>query len=817
MTNYFRNAKFITTDFVPFSKRTNAWGEHRPALYQHTELVPEGGIPFYFKDFEIKKAGKSVIYFTALGCVDVYINGKRIGTGEMNPGWTNYNKRVMYLSYDITSALKKGKNRILAVTAPGWYSSRISGGIYGYNCPSFAASIVSGGKEILFTDETWFAAVGGETRFSDIWDGEYIDARFPSYAEMSIAGKVVKDKKKAIVFYYEGEITPFVGPEVRERAKLSVAPASLTVTDGVEYNGTYYGRASVSLKNATLPLTLKAGQKLTVDLGQEIVGRLAIEATSSKGNEVKIRYAEFLNDSGDPDRGNDGPEGSVYTSNLRSALGREHYVFRDKNKVEFSTRFTFYGFRYAEIETYSNITISKITGVVVGSDTAETGSFETSDENVNRLISNFRWGQRGNYLSVPTDCPQRDERLGWTGDAQAFSMTAAYNADVYSFFLKWMQDMRDSQSESGGYGDVNPRVSYCNGEDACAWGDAGIIIPYNLYMMTGKTKMLKEHFDSMEKYIAGLVEKYGMSGPVPRYGDWLAYDWCSNEFISSAYFVHDIDLMIKMSRAVEKEDRAVYYEDLRKKAYAYFKKNFLKGGKPVEKTQCNKIICLAFDLLDEAKAVQVADELVKQIKENGDRLSCGFLGTYNLCPALSKYGKDKTAYNLLLQRNEPSWLYSVDQGATTIWERWNSYTKAKGFGDVGMNSFNHYAYGAIGEWMYRYMAGIEPAEPGFKTIKLQPRPDLRSADELPEGQENIRFVKASYKSAAGLIKSEWSTENGFVYRCTVPNGAIAELTLPALGKKVIVNGSALTKKNYKLVDGNIVINLAGGKYEFVIK
>ena len=341
MKNYFKNAKFLTTDFVPFSKRGNAWGEHRPALYQHTELVPCDGIPFYFKDFEIKKVEKSAIYFTALGCVDVYINGARIGTGEMNPGWTNYNKRVMYLTYDITSALKKGKNRILAVTAPGWYSGRISGGIYGYKSPSFAASIVSGGKEILFTDKTWFAAVGGEVRFSDIWDGEYIDASFPSYAEMSMADKSGKDKKKAKGCEYDGEITPFVGPEVRERSKLSVSPASLTVTDGTEYNGTYYGRASVCLKNATLPLTLKPGQKLTVDLGQEIVGRLAVEAASVKGNEVKIRYAEFLNDSGDPDRGNDGPEGSVYTINLRSALGREHYVFRDKNKVEFSTRFTF--------------------------------------------------------------------------------------------------------------------------------------------------------------------------------------------------------------------------------------------------------------------------------------------------------------------------------------------------------------------------------------------------------------------------------------------------------------------------------------------
>ena len=811
------NAEFIITEFTPFVELNNPWGTARPDLYQHSNLTAYDGLPFFYADFETGDFKKAEIFFTSLGCCDIYINGERIGTGEMKPGWTDYNKRVLYMSYDITEKTIPGKNRILAVVSPGWYCGRIAGGIYGNKTPSFAARILIDGEEKLVTDEKWKSSVGGETRFSDIWDGEYTDANYPSYAKMSIPGTRIKNLKKTSVYNYGGEVTAYIGPDVRVREKLSRKPETLTVTDGIRYNGTYFGEVSISDECAGLPLTLKKGQKLTVDLGQEIVGRLRLRFKSVKGCELVIRYAEFLNDSGDLNRGNDGPKGSVYTINLRSALGREHYIFADSKEAEFSPRFTFYGFRYAEIYAREDVTIFDITGEVIGNDTKETGKIVTSDENVNKLISNIIWGQRSNYLSVPTDCPQRDERLGWTGDAQAFSVTAAYNADVYGFFRKWMQDMRDSQSESGGYADVNPRVGYCSSEDACAWGDAGIIIPYNMYMMTGNKKILDEHFDSMEKYIEGLVSKYGYSGPIPRYGDWLAYDWCDNKYISSAYFVHDIDLMIKMSEATGRTDRAAHYVKLRKKAYDYFKKNFMSRGKLIENTQCNKIIALAFDLLDDKYALKVADELEKQIKDNGDRLSCGFLGTYNLCPALSKYGKDKTAYNLLLQRNEPSWLYSVDQGATTIWERWNSYTKDKGFGDVGMNSFNHYAYGSIGEWMYRFMAGIEPAEPGFGKIRLQPVIDLRTRDELPEGQKNITFVKASYKSAAGMIKSEWCTENGLVYRCSVPKNASADLTLPLIGKKIILNGKTLAKSKYKIDKDRITINITEGSYEFVIK
>ena len=316
----------------------------------------------------------------------------------------------------------------------------------------------------------------------------------------------------------------------------------------------------------------------------------------------------------------------------------------------------------------------------------------------------------------------------------------------------------------------------------------------------------------MDKYLCGLTRDGDFSGPIPRYGDWLAYDYCDNSFLSSAYLVHDIDLMIYMSEEIGKTEKADFYRDLRKKAYSYFVENYMSDGKLIGQTQCDKVISLAFKLIDGDYAAQIADELVEQIKENDNRLSTGFIGTYNICPTLSLYGKDNMAYTLLQQRKEPSWLYSIDQGATTIWERWNSYTLENGFGDVGMNSFNHYAYGSVVEWMYKYMAGIRPDGAGYKKFILNPRIDTRKEAELPDSQTNITRVKAEYRSAFGIIKSCWNTENGFSYECTVPQGTTATLILPLLCDKLSMNGQALDVEP----DGNgfITMQLTAGDYSF---
>ena len=813
MNKFFDTADFITTDFINYTAAVDSvWSEmrERDRLFQHTDLPCSNGLPMFTQNFEVAKTEGTKIIFSALGCINIFINGKRIGTGELNPGWTDYNKRALSIEYDISGSVRPGLNRVLAVVAPGWYSGRISGGYYGNHSPAFVAVIKNGNDTILSTDESWLCKVGGQIRTADIWDGEFRDGREDNYEDISKTDYPLDSWKPSDIYDYTGVVTPLIGPEIRVRNNLTLTPVSLKKSDGIIDNGTDFGKLRYSDENANLPINLSKNEKLTVDFGQESVGWAAIKVSGPKGTRIKIRYSEFLNDSGREDRGNDGPEGSVYTINLRSALGKAYYILSGKSSEIYRPTFTFFGYRYVEISTDNDVTLENICAEVVGTATEEIGTIETDSTLVNKLISNTLWGQRSNYLSVPTDCPQRDERLGWTGDAQAFSITAAYNADVYEFFRKWMQDMRDSQSEDGGYGFVNPKVSYCDGDDASAWSDAGIIIPYNMYMMYGNKQIIEEHFDSMEAYMNGIMKKFGPSGSGPVFGDWLAYDQCSNEFISSAYFVHDCDLMIKMSRTIGKEDKAAYYISMREKAYNHFKENYLKDGFPAETTQCNKILSLAFDLIDEDKRNTLSEMLAGQIKENGNRLSCGFLGTYNLCPALSKFNQDKTAYNLLLQTEEPSWLYSVLQGATTIWERWNSYTISDGFGDVGMNSFNHYAYGSIVEWLYGYAAGIMPEEPGFSKIRLSPRIDNRNADEIPDGQRPINHLKATYKSASGLIRSEWNTENGFIYKCEIPVNTV--LYLPVTGTDITMNGNSITPD---IKDGKAVIELLPGKYEFI--
>lgn len=805
----FGSGSFITTKFENYCDlKYNPWAKRRPDLYQHNDLVEWNGLPVFIKDFEVDEITDTVLKFSALGCCDIFINGKHPEFGEMKPGWSDYLKRTLYFTENITSFINKGKNRILFVLSTGWYTGRIAGGRYGYDTPSFIASIECNGKQILFTDESWKSKVCGQIRTADIWDGEYRNAKYDNYDIMSEPDYDISDWDNSNIYCYEGLVTEFIGTKVKKRTALSLKPDKIIISDGTEYNGTHYGKLHIINDNAAFPIDLKLGTTATVDFAQETVGWVKIKFKAAEGTIVKIRYSEFLNDSGNKNRGNDGPEGSVYTINLRSALAKGYIVSGKEDITEYSPTFTFYGYRYVEIKADNDIEILDLTAEIVGNDNREIGKIITSDKSVNKLISNTLWGQRSNYLSVPTDCPQRDERLGWTGDAQAFSITAGYNADVYGFFRKWMQDMRDSQSETGGYADVNPRVGCCTSEDACAWGDAGIIIPYNLYWLYGDKTMIEEHFDSMCRYMDGLVTKYDFSGPIPRYGDWLAYDWCDNKFISSAYFVKDCDMMIYMSEVIGNEEKAKYFKDMKNNAQKFFNDNFTKDGKLIEKTQCNKIISLAFDLIENKE--EVANELVQQIKDNDDKLSCGFLGTYNICPTLSEYGKNNTAYNLLLQRKEPSWLYSIDQGATTIWERWNSYTKDKGFGDVGMNSFNHYAYGSIVGWMYRYMAGIRPAEPGFKKISLAPAIDLRKESELPENESIVKWVKASYDSASGLIVSEWNNENGLKYYCEVPENIECELTLPVTGNKVIIDG-----EEEAISGDSFTVKFIGGKHSVI--
>jgi len=834
----FLNSKWIALDDSFYASKQeigNAWAHDKP-WDRLSELDTVDGMPVLRKKFgsEKKKIVKATVHATALGVFELFVNGQRVGVkrgagvkyDELKPGYTDYAKRVLYYSYSLNSYLAEdGKNVLVAVLSNGWYQGRISFGRFGATKPGFNAVLEltyeDGSKDTIVTDESWEGKLAGPVLSADIWDGEYFDSRKTSYEELSTPGNLSRGWKNAQIKADANVlITKQVGPAIRVR-NIRMKPRTAVVYSEVEENGTDFGKIIVAAKYRNKnALTLKKGEKLIFDMGQDMVGWANITVKGKANTRVTMRYAEMLNDSGSKSRGNDGPEGSVYTANYRSAKARGTYILSGGEAESYHPMFVFYGFRYVELTATDDVEIVEFKADVVGSDTKEVGKLETSSKDVNKLISNILWGQRGNYLSVPTDCPQRDERLGWTGDTQIFCPAAAFNADVDGFFHKWLQDARDSQGESGAYTDVIPRVPVV-GEGHTAWADAGIIVPYNIYRVYADTKIIKECYKSMEAYMK-FVATNGLDGPLPVYGDWLAYEPTEQRFIGICYYAIDVLLMEKMSTYLGKTRKAASYRKLYGRICRYFKKVYIKRGKLLQTSQTAYLLALKAGVLPENMIEPARKALAKKIIDNGYKLSTGFVGTGALNMTLSANGLDGLAYSLLLQTGNPSWLYSVYQGATTIWERWNSYTLDRGFGDVGMNSFNHYAYGAVLEWMYKIMLGIDADDddPGFKHIILRPTPDTRTAEEMPEGQEHITWVRGSYKSAAGPIEAAWSMEpDSFHYEVSVPEGAYATLYLPVFDEQaatVTCNGVVSPAAQYEREGGRMVIRLASGRYAFEV-
>ena len=811
-----------------FPDTVNSWETALTPEHQFAPIKDTHGTPMFRKSFDAKSGEKALITSTALGIYELWCNGKRIGVkeydgnvvyDELKPGWTEYRKRVMSFTYDISDYLKDGNNVVLAVAAPGWWNGRISFNQYENNDIAFCAAIQVGDR-VIYTDETWDTMWGGRVRAADIWDGEICDGNIPSYEEISCAGYNTDGWKKPTVADHGNiEITPNIGPAIRIRKGLDKEPVSVTIYDGVKDNGSDYGEINVvSRYDNEDAFVLKKGQKAVVDFGQEMVGWPQIRVHTEKNATICLRASEMLNDSGLKSRGNDGAKGSVYTINYRSAKAKAYYKANGNDAGEkYCPMFTFFGFRYFEISSDKDIEVMSLKALTVGSDIEETGHIETSHKDVNKLISNIIWGQRSNYLTVPTDCPQRDERLGWTGDTQIFCNTAAYNGDVDSFFRQWLTDARDSQNSDGIFPDVIPAVRVV-GYGGAAWADAPIIVCHVMWKMYGDTDIIRENYDSLEKYMSWLASR-GMEGPGEWYADWLAYEPTSGKYIAKAYYAYDAMLMSELSGVIGLSDKQKLYGELYNAIKDDFNSNYCDGTgmlKEEYRTQTGYLLALKTGMLDGENVDIAVRNLAEKIKNNGYKLSTGFVGTGTLNQTLSEFGLHNLAYSLLLQTDNPSWLYSVHQGATTIWERWNSYTLADGFGDVGMNSFNHYAYGVVEEWMYRYMAGIEAdkAHPGFEHVILQPNPDTRGADELPAGQENITWVKASFNSRRGRIVSEWSLDGKFTYNTEIPVGAT--LYLPVIGEKhtFTMNGEEKSISDCKVENGKLVIELAPGKYSF---
>ena len=641
-----------------------------------------GGVALFVRHFTVEDVKYARVDATAMGVYELYCNGHRVGrpdpaTGEtvydeMKPGWTDYRVRVLYDSYDLTPYLREGENTLLAAVGSGWYDGRINYGTYGETHVAFLAAIRildAAGERTLCTDTDWQGAWGSAIRASDIWDGEVYDAREPSPAELSVDGNGIEwgevETEERDIF-----VTPHVGPTVRIRRGLTRTPATITIYDGVEDNGTDYGRIHIVRTTCGEDgFTLARGETAVIDLGQNMVGRPTFTVEGKEGTTVMVRVAEMLNDSGSAARGNDNPQGSIYTANYRTARSKALYILRGTEGGEtYEPVFTFFGFRYLEFTATEDVTVTSLACPVMGSDTHETGHMETSHPAVNQLISNILWGQRGNYFSIPTDCPQRDERLGWTGDTQAFCGTAAYNADVDGFFHKWLQDVRDSQTSDGRYTDVVPYirvVGYGNG----AWGDAGVIVPYIIWKMYADTDIIEEHYASMERYMDWLATT-DLEGPDTVYGDWLAYESTDQRYISMAHYALDAHFMSLMSRAVGKDDRAAHYDAVYAAVREHFQARYCdEAGDllPAFCTQTGCLLALRLGLLNKKNVPAAAAALKQNIIDNGYKLSTGFVGTPLLCTALAECGENNLAYSLLLQTDNPSWLYSIEQGATTMW------------------------------------------------------------------------------------------------------------------------------------------------------
>lgn len=754
---------------------------------------------------------------TGLGVYQLYINGQVVGEEILKPGFTHFEKTKIAYTYDVTD-LMRAKNTFAAQVTPGWWADKI---VSPHKAPTMRGQRVAfravlelkysdGSKELIGTDTlSWKAGIAGPVKHAAIFDGEEYDAReLPGYQTPEKLVTPIINRE------FNGEIVPTCGAEIYLRKDLTLKPVEAYVWKDVE--GAVEGQAGKVVKTLLYSdgqlMRLSEGETLVIDFGQNCAAVPEFVFKAARGVKMTCLPAELLNDgNGAQERGMDGPEGSVHRTNLRTAdLGmRIDYTFAgDKGFVAYHPSCTFFGYRFISITADGDVEFKAIRSIPVSSITAEleTGKLTTGSELINKLISNTVWGQRSNYLSVPTDCPQRDERLGWTADTQVFAQTGAFFADTDAFFHKWLRDMRDSQSPKGGYPGVAPRAQYGAEENnmmRVGWADAGVIVPWTIWKQFGDASIIEESWESMEKYMDHVAaNKYDHAALAQESGnfqwaDWLSYEalesWSGSyrgvgpdgkkyilpealhywNFLCGSYWAIDAALMRDMAKASGHD--ASKYAAMTEQAREYLRESFLNPDGSFQLELLNTMQTPAlFALKNQLVEGQAKQAMIERLKQNfADHDNClqtGFLGTSILMQTLTDNGMGDIAYELLFQRKNPSWLYSVDNGATTIWERWNSYTLEGGMGPKGMNSFNHYAYGCVCQWIWETAAGIcaDPAEPGFKHIIMKPLPDRR-----------LGSLEASYKSVAGLIKSSWSYKGDvWTWNFTVPEGSVATVTLP---------------------------------------
>jgi alpha-L-rhamnosidase len=681
------------------------------------------------------------LYATALGTYRFFINGQRVGDDYLTPGFTNYHKRVEYNAYDVTSMLSEGPNAIGALLGEGWYAgflgldSKRPGALWGRK-PQLSAFLLieleNGEHVCVETDQSWRHFIGGLI-YSDMLKGEKFDSRmYPDGWDMPGFDDGEWDHAGADQGA-QGIICANKAPPIRNTFQLT--PKSVSrAPDGA----------------------------WIFDIGQNMVGFCTARLRAKRDDVVRLVHAEMLD-----------ADGNLYLENLRTAVQEDIFVAREDGPFTYMPSFTFHGFRYVGVYGLDyEPKPDDLTGIVIHNDAPETSEFVCSEPLLNQLHSNILWGQRGNFVSVPMDCPQRDERLGWTADGQVFAPTAAYNMDIAAFFTKWLDDIVDEQTEEGAFPDVAPRANSTQ-DGAPAWGDAGVILPMLLHDRYADTRLLKRMYEPMKRWIEFIrrnnPDDIRENRNHNNYGDWLAIGQSTpNDMVATAYYAWLARLMRQAAEIMGIREDAAYYATLRDCISEAYQREYIRSDGTIGSgSQTSYLLSLFTGLVPDNLVGKAVQHLVDNIHSAGDRVQVGFLGVRHICPILTEYGHTELAYKLATSTEFPSWGYSIVNGATTIWERWDGWTKEHGFQVPNMNSFNHYAYGSVGEWMMGWMAGISPASPGCRELMLRPTPGGK-----------VGYCLASYLSPVGMVRSEWRRDGQSVrYRFEIPANTRAYIQL----------------------------------------
>lgn len=747
--------------------------------------------PMLRKAFEVKEKVKTArVYATALGLYELHLNGSRIGDCLFTPGWTSYHNRLQYQTYDVTSQLKSGVNVMGAILGKGWYNGQIgwngAHAFYGKDQALLLQMHIlyeDGTEEALFSDNGWMSSTG-PILMSEIYHGETYDARLekkgwsqPEYDSTGWQG----------VDLYSYTMDTLVAQEnVPVRIIQEIEPISIIKTPACE---------------------------TVIDFGQNMTGWVRFSVEGPAGSVVTLKHAEVLDS-----------QGNFYTENLRGAKQTITYILKGESVEYYEPHFSFQGFRYVCVEGYPGEILPKqFIGRVIHSDMEETGSFMCSNDLVNQLQHNILWGQKGNFLDVPTDCPQRDERLGWTGDAQMFIRTACFNMNTAPFFAKWLRDLYAEQSLDKGISFVVPNVLDEKGYSSSAWGDAATICPWTLYLCYGDERILEQQVESMKMWVE-YIRKQGDSPYLWNtgfhFGDWLGLDSkpdsyigaTSTDFIATAFYAYSTHILVKTARVLGRQKDVMCYEELYVNILAHFRKEFVTpNGRLVVETQTAHVLALMFDLVEEKDRKRTIETLARLIKDNKNHLTTGFVGTPYLCHVLSNNGYNDLAYELLQQIDYPSWLYQITKGATTIWEHWDGIKEDGTFWSKDMNSFNHYAYGAIGDWLYKVVAGLDTdhKNPGYKHIIIRPHTG-----------NGLTFARARLQSMYGEIRSEWeTTSTGMKMLVAVPANTTATVILPGAVKEDVfehcknLDAAEGIEKHEQIKEG-VRLEIGSGAYEF---